>query len=44
MREVYILKKVLELISKEVGDAFEAAGYDRGIWLRDMTAEYGCGT
>lgn len=31
MREVYILKKVLELISKEVGDAFEAAGYDREL-------------
>ena len=25
------MEKVLELISKEVGDAFEAAGYDREL-------------
>ncbi len=30
-KEGKILEKVLELISKEVGDAFEAAGYDREL-------------
>ena len=30
-KEVKVLEKVLELITKEVGDAFEAAGYDREL-------------